>query len=431
MSKVVDLLIPDIGDAEEVEVIEILRTTGEVLSIGDVVLTVESDKAAMDIPCEQSGRVVEVLMVVGEKVKQGQPFAKIEIAASVDVGKGHSDAALSSPSQMNPALASARSVCSSKGVPAREHANPAIESVTSRCAPAGPASRRLARELGVDIIEVEGTGRRGRILKEDVKKYAKSLLMASADKASVSSPAFSELPDISKFGATHSEGLSKIEQVTSRNMQRAWREIPHAWLQRRVDITALDLGRQRLKEGHPNIGLMALIIKANVLTLQRFPRFNSVLDVQSQHIIYRDYIHIGVAVDTPRGLIIAVIRDCDKLTIAAIGTELSRLSSLAREGKLHVSEMRGAGMTVSSLGGFGVDGLQPIVNWPEVAILGVASARMQPIFNGDIFEPRLMLPMTLGFDHRVINGADGARFLAYLEDLLSDPMRLLIDRRKG
>lgn len=429
MPNLLELFIPDIGDADEVEVIEISIAVGDEVGLGDVLLTVESDKAAMDIPCEQAGRITELLLTVGDKVKKEQLFARLE-----GVSNSATDAVAIGDDQalVKPALPAD---LPESDVPVK------VEAVTAvyrepRCesegkqhwAPAGPASRRLARELGLDISQVTGSGRRGRIFVEDVKAYANSLLKSAASSANKTPPAeISELPDLCKYGPTHAKELSKLEIVTSRNMQRAWREIPHAWLQQRVDITELDQGRRRLKAENPDVTLTALVIKATALGLKAFPRFNSVLDVQSQQLLYRDYVHVGVAVDTPRGLVIAVIREADKLTITGIGAELSRLSALARLGALQLSDMQGAGMTVSSLGGLGIDGLQPIVNWPEVAILGVAMASMQPVYSGDQFEPRLLLPITLGFDHRVINGADGARFLCYLQSLLSDPMRLLVN----
>lgn len=429
MSNMVEVFIPDIGDADEVEVIEISMALGDSVSVGDVLLTVESDKAAMDIPCEQTGRVAELLLTVGDKVKQGQLFARLEaVSNSVTVAVAiDDDQALVKPAVPTD-LPESDVPVKVKAVTA-VYREPRSESEGKQhWAPAGPASRRLARELGLDISQVAGSGRRGRIFVEDVKAYANSLLNSAASSANTTTVAeVSELPDLSKFGPMHAEDLSKVEIVTSRNMQRAWREIPHAWLQQSVDITELDQGRKRLKAENPDVTLTALVIKATALGLKAFPRFNSVLDAQAQQLLYRDYVHVGVAVDTPRGLVIAVIRDADQLTIAAIGAELSRLSALARLGKLQLSDMQGAGMTVSSLGGLGIGGLQPIVNWPEVAILGVARASMQPVYGGGQFEPRLLLPTTLGFDHRVINGADGARFLSYLQGLLSDPMRLLVN----
>ena len=429
MSSMLDVFIPDIGDADEVEVIEISMALGDSVCVGDVLLTVESDKAAMDIPCEQAGRLAELLLAVGDKVKQGQLIARLEavsnsitVAVAIDDDKTLVKSAL-------PADLPASDVPVKVEVVTAAYREPGCQSEGKQhWAPAGPASRRLARELGLDISQVTGSGRRGRIFVEDVKAYANSLMKPVASSANTATVAeVPELPDLSKFGPMHTEDLSKVEIVTSRNMQRAWREIPHAWLQQNVDITELDQGRKRLKVENPDVTLTALVIKATALGLKAFPRFNSVLDAQAQRLLYRDYVHVGVAVDTPRGLVIAVIRDADKLTIAAIGAELSRLSALARLGKLQLSDMQGAGMTVSSLGGLGVDGLQPIVNWPEVAILGVARASMQPVYSHDQFQPRLLLPTTLGFDHRVINGADGARFLSYLQSLLSDPMRLLVN----
>lgn len=425
MSKITAIEIPDTGDSSDVEVIEIMMEVGIRIDAGETLLTVESDKAAMDIPSQISGVVRDILVTTGDKVKQGDVFANIEMDEALDAEE-HNDTTndtldVDLSEEIHGDTTSDTHVTIVATTPAEVSAP--VPTATSQ-PQAGPSSRRLARKLGIDIFQVAGTGRRSRILKEDVEAHVKGLIAQRlSDSSSVTSPV---LPDMSKFGPVHTEKLSKVEQVTSNNMQRAWREIPHAWLQQFVDITELDQNRKRLKAEVEGLTMTACIIKTLGLTLAQFPRFNSALDAPKQQLIFRDYINIGVAIDTPRGLLIAVIRDVDRLSIAAIGIELGRLSGLAREGKLQASDMQGASMTVSSLGAFGVDGLQPIVNWPEVAILGVARASVQAVYSDSLFVPRLMLPVTLGFDHRVINGADGARFLTHLKQLLSDPMRLMV-----
>lgn len=413
MSKITEAEIPDIGDSGDVEVIEIMMQEGNRVYTGETLLTVESDKAAMDVPSQMSGVVREVIVTIGDKVKQGDVFARIEMGDTL---------ILHTPDEINSDTTNDMDMNNVATAPVE--VAPAVSTSTSALPKAGPSSRRLARKLGIDISQVVGTGRRGHILKEDVQAHVKTLMTKlPSDSSSVTSSA---LPDLSKFGPIHTGNLSKVEQVTSQNMQRAWREIPHAWLQQFIDITELDQSRKRLKTEVEGLTMTAFIIKALGLTLAQFPRFNCALDAHAQQLIYREYINIGVAIDTPRGLLIAVIRDVDRLSISAIAIELGRLSTLARAGKLQVSDMQGASMTVSSLGALGIDGMQPIVNWPEVAILGVSRASVQAVYSESSFVPRLILPVTLGFDHRVINGADGTRFLGHLKQLLSDPMRLVV-----
>ena len=390
----------------------------------------------MDIPSPCSGVVQQLLFSVGDRVKQDDAFAHVQ-------GRGAEPEALATVKQMSssshrvvdvthlPEAPSPLPSAAGYELPSGSAVSPPSARIvgskpqTRQLAQSGPASRRLARELGIDITQVTGTGRRERILKADVKAYVKALVTQIKPGLSPISE-LSSLPDIAKYGSIRREDFSKFERVTSQNMQRAWREIPHAWLQQFIDITELDQERMRLKAEVEGLTITALIIKALGLTLGNFPRFNSAVDAQRMQIVYREYLDIGVAVDTTRGLVVAVIRDVDRLSVAKIGQELIRLSELARAGELQVSDMKGASMTLSSLGGLGIDGLQPMVNWPEVAILGAAKATIQPVYNGTSFEPKLMLPVTLGFDHRVINGADGASFLSHLKYLLNDPKRLLV-----
>jgi pyruvate dehydrogenase E2 component (dihydrolipoamide acetyltransferase) len=296
--------------------------------------------------------------------------------------------------------------------------------VQEHLTPAGPASRRLARELGVALETVKGSGRRGRILKQDVKDFAKQLIHKATLQQSV--PNMSpDLPDLSSYGEVIRRDMNKIESVTCTNMQRAWDQIPHAWLQKNIDVTELEAGRKYNKSKVASLTMTAIIVKAIAHGLKKFPSFNSAIDNQQQQFILRNYIHIGVAVDTPKGLVIAVIRDVDQLNIARISEELNRLAEKARAGKLTPLEMKGAGITLSNLGGMGVDGLQPIVNWPEVAIVGVAACSRQPVYFDDEIRPRMIMPLTLGFDHRAINGADAARFLSYMEEMLNNPVYFL------
>ena len=419
MTSVKELKVPDMGDSSEMEIIEIAVTAGSVVSEGDVILTVETDKATMDIPSEQAGIIKELLVVVGDVITEGADFALLEINETLsDSESSQAEPTISEPSE--------------KVVAVEKKAAHAIDEMIARpvlnverrpnstVVKSGPAARRLARELGIDIAQVQGSGRRQYVQKKDVKEYARSKLRRATPTAS------GQLPDLSRYGLVHREDMTTIEKVTSTNMQRAWSSIPHAWLQLNVDITEIESVRQQFKSSVPGLTMTAFIVKALADGMKEFPRFNAAIDTESLQLVFRQYIHIGVAVDTPRGLMIVVIRDVDQMSTIEISTELKRLSQQARESTLKPAEMKGASLTITNLGGIGVSGIQPIVNWPEVAILGVATSMLRPIYSGGQLVPRLILPLTLGFDHRVINGADGARFLKHIEALLTNPTSFVL-----
>ena len=425
------IILPNIGDFDEIEVIEIEVTQGKHINIGDILLTLESDKAAMDIPSDVSGVITQVLVNVGEKISQGTPIVLLQLDQALPVPEAapEQSASLTVPTNKE------THVPTDNVAPTNDVIIPLKKTVINatfslpldaqeHLTPAGPASRRLARELGVALETVKGSGRRGRILKQDVKDFAKQLIHKATLQQSV--PNMSpDLPDLSSYGEVIRRDMNKIESVTCTNMQRAWDQIPHAWLQKNIDVTELEAGRKYNKSKVASLTMTAIIVKAIAHGLKKFPSFNSAIDNQQQQFILRNYIHIGVAVDTPKGLVIAVIRDVDQLNIARISEELNRLAEKARAGKLTPLEMKGAGITLSNLGGMGVDGLQPIVNWPEVAIVGVAACSRQPVYFDDEIRPRMIMPLTLGFDHRAINGADAARFLSYMEEMLNNPVYFL------
>jgi pyruvate dehydrogenase E2 component (dihydrolipoamide acetyltransferase) len=310
----------------------------------------------------------------------------------------------------------------------------------SKIIPAGPSVRRLARELGVELEQIKGSGSQGRISKEDVKEFARQHLQQPQPAATVTAiapapqrPADSTavLPDFSEFGPGHREALSGIQQATRNNMNRAWREIPHAWLQHQADISELERQRQRYKTMAKADGvalsLTPFMVKALALAMKEFPLFNASLDDAGNAIVYRDYIDIGVAVDTPRGLLVASVRQADNKTIYQLARDIDTLAGRARDGKLTVKDMQGAGITLSNLGNMGVSSIYPIINWPQVAIVGVAAGQWQQCRrdNGEWHE-QLMLPLTLAFDHRIINGADAGRFLGFIKTLLENPFRICL-----
>jgi len=312
---------------------------------------------------------------------------------------------------------------------------------------AAPSARRLAREIGVDISQVAGSGVKGRITKSDIKAFAKHQRLLDPSGHNIganvttnvatnvatnvtSNVAMKAFPDLEIFGPIQRETLSRVAQTTAINMNHAWAQVPHAWLQEKIDITALEASRQKHKaqvkaEGGA-LTLTAIMVKAVARAMQYYPRFNAALDNTRNELIYRDYCHVGVAVDTPAGLVVPKVENADEKSLTDIALNLSDISTKARERKLSAKDLSGAGFTISNLGGIGVSGIFPIVNWPQVAILGVAASEIEPCFVEGEFLPRLMLPLTLGFDHRVINGADGAHFLQYIKSLLEDPFRLLL-----
>jgi pyruvate dehydrogenase E2 component (dihydrolipoamide acetyltransferase) len=424
------LAIPSLGDGDiEGTVITITVQSGDTVRIGQTLLEVETDKVVLEVPAETGGVVSKILIEKGTPVRQGVPFIEL---AELDTPAPQVEPSTPFPAPVGPSLASSEQDVTSQA--GEQHSVPLADTVVdvnpiavnhgtiaaepnNIIALAGPAARKLARELGIPIHSVPGNGLRGRIDKNDVKHYAKQRLT----QLPAVSAAPTALPDLTAHGVVRREAMSRIEQTTSANLQRAWREIPHAWLQEDIDITTMDSSRQQLKQQIPGLTVTALLCKALAMSLTQFPRFNCAVDTVTNELLYRDNIHIGVAVDTPRGLVVPVLRDADQQPLGQIAAALTRLSEAARTGKLRADDLKGASFTLSNLGGIGTSAVVPIVNWPEVAILGVAASRRQPRCVDDRIEPRLIMPVTLGFDHRVINGADGARFLQFLKTALEDP----------
>lgn len=440
--------VPDIGTDKGVEVIEISVKPGDVVAKEQTLIVLESDKATMEVPAEAAGKVVAVLVKKGDKVTQGTPIVTVELAGS-SVGAGHprdtSSPAVTTPSAMAaPAtVAPGGSAAPASAAPAaakvagmdRSYSGAVGESVGAGSeVHAGPAVRKLARELGVNLAEVKGSGPKARIVKDDVHAHVKVLLTqrAAAPAASSTGSGLPELPriDFAKWGPVEEQPLNKLRKVSAQNLHRAWLHIPHVTQFDEADITSLEDFRvsenERLKNEGVKLTMLAFLVKACVGALQKYPKFNSSLALEGDRLIVKNYWHVGIAVDTPDGLVVPVIRDADRKGVIAIAKEMGEISKKARDKKLTPADMSGATFSISSLGGIGGTAFTPIVNWPEVAILGVSRSAMKPVWDGNTFQPRLMLPLSLSYDHRVIDGADAARFTAYLAGLISDLRRLTL-----
>lgn len=388
-------------------------------------VVLESDKATMEVPSPQVGIVQKVLLKVGDQVSMGTPVLALEVAVMAEQPAA-APAADSKPAQTPAAVAPAKA-------PAKPATPPAVAAAPSAKVHAGPAVRKLARELGVDLGKVLGTGPRQRIMKDDVHGFVKQQLTGKGAGAAVASgsglPPLPEI-DFSQFGPVEQVELSRINKLTAVNLHRAWVHIPHVTQFDEADITELEAFRKAesaaLKDQDVKLTILAFMVKACAKTLLAFPRFNSSLHVNGEHLIFKQYVHIGIAVDTPNGLVVPVIRDADKKSVIEIARDMQSLSQKARAKKLAPGDMQGATFSISSLGGIGGTAFTPIVNWPEVAILGVSRSQMKPVYDGKGFVPRLMLPLSLSYDHRVIDGADAARFTSYLSNQLTDIRRLLL-----
>jgi pyruvate dehydrogenase E2 component (dihydrolipoamide acetyltransferase) len=443
---------PDIG-AEEADVIEILVKEGQEITLEQPIVVLESAKASMEVPSSAAGRVEKILVKVGDKVVENSPLLELSAtaaAAAPAVVQTAASAPQPSPAPQ-PSAASQAPPISQQAAPANgAPANgagatapglpsaalralaAAVSQATVSTVHAGPAVRRLARELGVDLSRIHGSGPRERILKEDVHAFVKKSMQQLAAVAPTGAAATPSLPviDFSKWGAVERVALGKIQKVAAHNLHRAWTTIPHVTQFDEADITELEEFRQSQKDAFKAEGLsltmLSFLVKASAYVLRQFPRFNSSLENDGENLVVKKYIHVGVAVDTPNGLVVPVIRDADRKSIREIARDLGELSTKAREKKLTPAEMQGASFSISSLGGIGGTAFTPIVNWPEVAILGVSRHAMKPVWDGREFRPRLMLPLSLSYDHRVIDGADAARFTTALVKGLGDIRELLL-----
>ena len=427
--------VPDIGDFDGIPVIEILVSPGERVEPEQALVTLESDKATMDVPAPQAGVIVAIEVALGDLVSEGSVLLTLDVEAS-DAQVADAPPA-NAPEAPSPAPSPALAPAVNAPVPASAKMPPAAPTLaqqSGKSVHASPAIRRFARTLGVELNSVTGTGLKGRIVQADVERYVKARLTAPAAAPSGAGDAAGIPPvpevDFSKFGPVRMEPLSRIKRISGPFLRRAWLNIPHVTYHDEADVTELEAFRAQLKEDADardvRITPLVFFVKALCSALAKFPGFNASLSADGQQLIFKQYCHIGVAVDTPNGLVVPVIRDADSKGIIALATELADLSSRAREGRLKGDEMQGGSMSISSLGGIGGTGFTPIVNAPEVAILGVARSRMVPVWDGERFAPRLMLPLSLSFDHRVVDGAEGARFMNHLCAQLKDVRKLLL-----
>ncbi|WP_029132765.1 dihydrolipoyllysine-residue acetyltransferase [Sedimenticola selenatireducens] len=435
-----EILVPDIGDFSDVELIEILVAPGDTIAVDDPLITLESDKASMEIPSSDAGVVKELKVSLGDKVSEGSLILLLEVEDAAAADKP----AAAEPA---PAAAPAPTAAPVAAKPAPGSAAPVTEPaadlrhVSFERTHASPSVRRIAREKGIDLNTLQGTGRKGRITQEDLSNAGQRVLQALASgqfeepRPAAAAPAGSGIPaipeqDFSRFGEVEFQPLSKIKRLTGINLSRAWLNVPHVTHHDETDITEVEAFRKSLKAETEKQGvrvtLLSFFMKACAATLKAYPTFNSSLDGSGENLILKKYINIGVAVDTPNGLVVPVIRDVDQKSIFEISAELMEMSAKARDKKLKPGDMQGATFTISSLGGIGGTAFTPIVNAPEVAILGLTRSQMKPVWNGSEFIPRLMQPMSLSYDHRVIDGAQAAHFVRHLGVLMNDVRRLLL-----
>jgi pyruvate dehydrogenase E2 component (dihydrolipoamide acetyltransferase) len=428
MSTTIEIKVPDIGNVHDVEVVAVEVQTGDVIAVDQTLITLETDKASMDVPSSAAGTVQQVHLKVGDKVNEGSVIITVLVS---DEAAAPAAVAEVAPTPA-PAVEEVKTV---EVAPAPKPAAPAPVPVSAPVvakgkAHASPAVRLLARELGVDISQItNGNGRKGRILKDDVKAYVKKALTEGITVTGGSTLPKIAVPDFAAFGEIETQPLSKINKLTGQHMTSVWLNLPMVTYHDEADITEMEAFRVSLNS-QKNVEVkftgLLFIIKALAAAMQQFPRFNSSLSSDGQSLIFKKYLNIGIAVDTPNGLVVPVLRDVPNKSLKQLAAELGEKSEKARAGKLTAADMQGGCMSISSLGGIGGKAFTPIVNAPEVAILGVTKSTIQPIWNGKEFEPRLMLPLDLTYDHRVIDGAEGARFMEALKYYLSDVRRLLI-----
>ncbi|WP_299810557.1 pyruvate dehydrogenase complex dihydrolipoyllysine-residue acetyltransferase [uncultured Shewanella sp.] len=429
-----DVNVPDIG-GDEVEVTEIMVSVGDTVTEEQSLISVEGDKAAMEVPAPFAGKVLEIKVAQGDKVSTGSLIMTFEVAGSAPVAAPVQAAAPAPAAPVATPVASQAPATSQAAAPAAKE--DFVEN--SAYAHASPVIRRMARELGVNLANVKGTGRKNRVVKEDVQNYIKAVIKQVESGAVKTAAGGGELNllawpkvDFSKFGETEVKPLSRIQKISGANLHRNWVKIPHVTQWDDADITELEAFRkaQNAAEAKKDSGMkitpLVFIMKAVAKALEAFPTFNSSLSEDGESLILKKYVNVGIAVDTPNGLVVPVFKDVNKKGIHELSDELKEISKKARGGKLTAADMQGGCFTISSLGGIGGTAFTPIVNAPEVAILGVSKSDMKPVWNGKEFEPRLMLPLSLSYDHRVIDGADGARFITYLNNCLSDIRTLVL-----
>ena len=435
MAKPIDILVPELGDFSDVEVIEVLVAAGDTVAAEDGLITLETDKAAMDVPAPKSGVIEKLSVSVGAIVNSGDVIGTLmpEDGVSRDAVEPDPEPAAPAREPAAPAAVSETETAtetetvprSDRPAAAPPSMPPSINEAGFARAHASPSVRKLARELGVDLVRVAGRGAKGRILHDDVKAFVKSLLSGAAPGGLPPLP----LVDFAQFGDIERAPLTRIQKISGPRLQASWVNLPHVTQHDLADITALEARRKALKESALERGIrltpLAFVIKACVAALKALPTVNASLAEDGDQLILKRYVHIGFAADTDQGLVVPVIRDADQKDVYELAAELGELSGLAREGRLKAPQLQGATFTVSSLGGIGGTAFTPIVNAPEAAILGVSRSSVQPVWDGEAFQPRLLLPLSLSYDHRVIDGAMAVRFTTYLGKALADVDTLL------
>jgi pyruvate dehydrogenase E2 component (dihydrolipoamide acetyltransferase) len=456
----VEIKVPDIGDFKEVEVIELLVKVGDTVKVDQSLITVESDKASMEIPCSQAGVIKEINVKVGDKIAEGSLMLMLE--AGAQAAGAAAPAATESKPEAEVAAAPATPASPEKfdakpdeKIELKQDVKPQSEKIVTTAAPvtsqvpsasglpahASPSIRKFARELGVDLSKVTGSGPKGRIVQEDIHNYVKQAIAGNSVVSSGKGAAkngggggMDLLPwpslDFSKFGTTELLPLSRIKKISGPNLHRNWVMIPHVTQFDEADVTELEEFRKHSNTAMAKSGIkltmLAFVIKASVAALKKFPAFNASLDAAGENLILKQFYNVGFAADTPNGLVVPVIKNADQKGVAQIAQEMADMSAQAREGKLKPADMQGASFTISSLGGIGGTAFTPIINAPEVAILGLSKSAIKPVWDGKAFQPRLMMPLSLSYDHRVVDGAMGARFSVYLTEVLGDMRKILL-----
>jgi len=436
-----EVLVPDIGDFDDVEIVEVMVAVGDEVAAEDSLITLETDKAAMDVPAPAAGTVAEMKVGEGDKVSKGSLILVLETtgaAAAPAADEPEPAAEPELPAETPPPAAAPAASAQPATPPPAPRASgqlPPIDETTLATAHASPSVRKFARELGVNLGQVTGTGAKQRITQDDVKLFVKSVMSGQMAGPASAGAALPELPkvDFAKFGPVEEKPLGRIQKISGPRLHASWVNIPHVTQNDEADITDMEAKRQSLTGQAAEEGIkltpLAFSIRAVVQALKEFPVFNTSMGADGKTLVWKNYIHVGFAADTPNGLVVPVIRNADQKNLFTIAGELAELSARAREGKLKVDEMQGGTFTVSSLGGIGGTAFTPIINAPEVAILGMPRSKMQPVWNGTEFEPRLIQPLCLSYDHRVIDGATGVRFTTYLADRLADAAGLIGRRR--
>jgi pyruvate dehydrogenase E2 component (dihydrolipoamide acetyltransferase) len=444
----IQVLVPDIGGFKDVDVIDVLVKDGQQIEKETPLITLETEKAAMDVPAPEAGKITQVKIKAGDKVSEGSLILLLEPAAAAGALPTPKPSAAAAPVEAKksapvaPSAADTGSAPSAAAVPtagptaaaapsatAAPRAAATIDEQAFSKAHASPSVRKFARELGADLGHVKGTGIKGRITPDDVKAYVKGLLTAARGAAPATALPKVPVVDFAQFGAVEVKPLSRIQKISGARLQASWINLPHVTQHEDADITELEDARAALKSKASREGVkltpLAFIVRACILSLQEFPRFNASLDASGENLIFKKYFNIGFAADTPNGLMVPVIANADRLSLYEIARALAAMSEKARSGKLKAAEMQGGTFTISSLGGIGGTSFTPIINAPEVAILGVSRSSQKPVYERGAFVPRLMLPLSLSYDHRVIDGAEAARFVVFLAKTLSDVKALL------